>query len=414
MAVYVVTGKLGGGKTLMSVSRIREYLLAGRKVATNLDIYPEKMLGKYMKNTKLFRLPDIPDIQSLKALPLGYEGDKIDESRNGLLVLDECGIFLNSRNWKDPERAPVNAFFKLLRKLRWDAILIIQDIENLDSDARRTIAEHVVYCKRTDRMNVPLIGPLVKLAWGDRLPLPKIHVGTVRYGTQANAAKVDTWVCRGTGIFDCYETEQLIAETGDFNDYYGLTTMLPSWYTHGRYTNKWSDFKDAVKNLKVKSWHFFCVGALMAATAVNALVTFEPELPKKGMFTCNEVYKSLYGSCDADPIAPYEYYYPKPEKEKKENTEETGLPSYGNLFASKQQQKVKDDTIYIAGWHLTTKGIQMNFADSQGDTYYPMSYKVRKLGDCVAEVEIEGKRQRITCMPDEMANPNLIDNTTSG
>lgn len=396
MPVYVVTGKLGGGKTLMSVAKIKEYLSQGRKVATNLDLHLDKMFSPFVKKTEVYRLPDIPDIDSLKGLPLGYEGDKLDESKNGLLVLDECGIFFDSRGWNDKSRKPINAHFKLLRKLRWDAILIIQDIDNLDSDARRTIAEHVVYCKRTDRINVPLVGPLFKLAWGDRLPMPKVHIGTVRYGAESSAAKVDTWTAFGTSLYDCYETEQLISKTGDFNDYYGLTTMLPPYYTHGRYTSKFEVFKNGIKNFAFKGYHFFLIGAFAAAFAVNALVTFEPEMPQKGLFTCNDAYKKIYGSCSAEPVISKEYYE---QNSQKDETEEVQKKQ-----PIKQEQKQETTSvIYIAGWHLTTKGIQMNFADSTGEPYYPMSYKVKNLGECVADVVIDGVRQRITCMPDELA-----------
>ncbi|EBN6690252.1 zonular occludens toxin, partial [Salmonella enterica] len=34
MPVYFVTGKLGSGKTLVAVGKIRDYLVAGRRVAT--------------------------------------------------------------------------------------------------------------------------------------------------------------------------------------------------------------------------------------------------------------------------------------------------------------------------------------------------------------------------------------------
>ncbi|MFK4136821.1 zonular occludens toxin domain-containing protein, partial [Pseudomonas luteola] len=37
MAVYFVTGKLGSGKSLVAVGKIRDYMIAGRRVATNLD-----------------------------------------------------------------------------------------------------------------------------------------------------------------------------------------------------------------------------------------------------------------------------------------------------------------------------------------------------------------------------------------
>ncbi len=38
MAVYVITGKLGGGKSIASVSKVRDYLNEDRIVATNIDL----------------------------------------------------------------------------------------------------------------------------------------------------------------------------------------------------------------------------------------------------------------------------------------------------------------------------------------------------------------------------------------
>ena len=381
----------------MSVSRIQQYLLEGRKVATNLDIFPEHMLGKDKKHTELFRIPDIPTIEALQALPLGYEGDTIDERKNGLLVLDECGIFFDSRNWNDPRRKPINAHFKLLRKLRWDAILIIQDIDNLDSDARRTIAEHVVYCRRMDRMKIPIISALFKLFTTYDLPLPQLHLGIVKYGADYNSMIVDRWQYYGKRLYNAYNTEQLFSETVNYSNVDGLAQILPSYYTHGRYTTKWERVKHAVKHYKVKSFHFFSVGALIATFAVNALVTFEPQTPKKGMFSCNDAYKELFGSCKNKPIAPYEYYYAKPDQ----NEVPEGETSPDVPTTPKQQQD--QPMIYMAGWQITNKGVQLTFVDAAGTPYYPLNYKVRELGNCVARVDIEGVSMRLTCMPDEMA-----------
>lgn len=393
MAVWVVTGKLGGGKSLMSVSRIHKYLSEGRKVATNLNIYPEHMLGINKKNTQLYRLPDIPQVQDFEALPLGYEGDKIDESRNGLLVLDETGIFLNSRNWNAPGRKEVNAHFKLLRKLRWDAIFIIQDIENLDSDARRTIAEHVVYCRRMDRMAIPFISPIFKLITGYHLPLPQLHIGIVKYGTEHNSMKVDQWNYYGSGLYQAYDTEQLFSETVNYGGIDALTTILPTYYTHGRYITKMQRFKNAINNLKITGLRCFLGGALLSAFAVNALVSVEAEIPKKGVFTCNDAYKQLFGSCSAKPVAPYEYYYPKPPEP------EAQTPDAETVTTQEQKQQI----IYIAGWQLTNKGWQVNFVDETGAPYYPLNYRVREMGQCVARIQIEGITQRLTCMPNEIA-----------
>ncbi|EAO5207872.1 hypothetical protein E8L51_23260, partial [Salmonella enterica] len=91
MAVHVVTGKLGSGKTLVSVSKIQERLAKGCPVATNLDLklHNMPMVGRYAKKTRVIRVPDKPSLNDLLAIGIG--NTSYDESRNGLLVLDECG-----------------------------------------------------------------------------------------------------------------------------------------------------------------------------------------------------------------------------------------------------------------------------------------------------------------------------------
>lgn len=62
MAVWVVTGKLGGGKTLGTLSRIQSYLNQGRAVATNIDVFPEKLINPDAKRSVLYRMPDKPTV----------------------------------------------------------------------------------------------------------------------------------------------------------------------------------------------------------------------------------------------------------------------------------------------------------------------------------------------------------------
>lgn len=99
MAVYFITGKLGAGKTLLTVSKIKEYLGKGRKVATNLDINLDEMFPSESKST-FTRLPDKPRGSDLVELGFGYgdEHSDYDESQFGLIVLDEVGVWLNSRD----------------------------------------------------------------------------------------------------------------------------------------------------------------------------------------------------------------------------------------------------------------------------------------------------------------------------
>lgn len=229
MAVHFITGKLGSGKSLVAVGKIRDYLRRGAKVATNLDIRLNKMFGDDAKKACLYRLPDKPTIQDLETIGLG--NTTYDESKNGLLVLDECGTWFNSRTWADKERQLVINWFLHARKKGWDIIFIIQNIAVVDKQAKLTLAEHVVYCRRLDKMSIPFVGTIWKIFTGEPLRLPKLHVASVRYGDLPTSLIVDRWWYFGLDLYDCYDTKQA------FSDYYEHNTyqVLPPWYSHGRY-----------------------------------------------------------------------------------------------------------------------------------------------------------------------------------
>lgn len=227
MAVYVVTGKLGSGKTLVSVGKIKDKLVRGCKVATNLDIKLDKLIGPTKKQTRFYRIPDKPQLADLEAIGTGT--DSYDESKNGLLVLDECGTWFNSRSWADKERQAVINWFLHARKLGWDIIFLIQDLSIIDKQARVALAEHVVYCRRMDRLTLPFIGALWSMFAGGKFPMPKVHLGIVKYGDSQSAIVVERWTYTGRSLYSSYDTKQ------SFSDHYphGTYSVLPPWYTHG-------------------------------------------------------------------------------------------------------------------------------------------------------------------------------------
>lgn len=232
MSVYIFTGKLGGGKTLCAVGRIQEKLNAGCRIATNLDLNLVNLIGRNAKNLDVVRLPDRPKIHDMETI--GYGNTTYDESANGLLVLDECGTWFNSRNWNDKDRKPVNDWFLHARKYGWDVILIIQDIKLLDSQARNALAEHTAFCRRLDRVRVPLIGGIYKSLTGCQLTGPRLHVAKVVYGTSVDDLLADRHVYRGTGLYTSYNTKQLFLDAYEHGPY----SMLTPWHTHGRYAVK--------------------------------------------------------------------------------------------------------------------------------------------------------------------------------
>lgn len=236
MAVYFVTGKLGAGKSLTAVGRIRDAFERGAPVATNLDINLRFMLGRNKKKTRLYRVPDKPNLYDLQTI--GKGNDSYDEKKNGLLVLDECGTWFNSRTWNDKSRQDVINWFLHARKLGWDIIFIVQDISIVDKQARLALAEHTVFCRRLDRMQIPIISALIRiLSFGQlRIPLPKLHLGIVKYGDNVNSLTVDKWYLWGNDLYSSYDTKQAFSDNYEHSTY----TVLPSWYTHGRYTVKYT------------------------------------------------------------------------------------------------------------------------------------------------------------------------------
>ena len=208
MAVYIVTGKLGSGKTLCTVGKIRDYLEQGRRVATNLDLNLVNMLSETSKQSVL-RLPDKPRVEDMQALGDGCE--ESNESKYGLIVLDELGTWFNSRNWRDKERLSLIDWFLHARKHHWDIFFIVQSIDSLDGQLVNSLCEHLVVCKRTDRLSVPIIGSFIRSIGFDKV-FPKVHVAKVYYGSTESSMAVDRWWYRGKDLYNCYDTDQKFSD----------------------------------------------------------------------------------------------------------------------------------------------------------------------------------------------------------
>jgi hypothetical protein len=227
MAVYIVTGKLGAGKTLLCVMRILDYLKQRRRVAVNVDVFMNKLCQRNNKYSRLVRLPDLPTADDLIGLGVGC--DVYDEEKFGGIFLDEAGVWLNSRDWNSGGRTDLLKFFLFLRKRRWDLWLCVQNVNVIDKQIRESIAEHVVYINRWDRIKLPFpIGPALRLLSLGMFKgrLPKMHQAIVKYGAKYNSPKVDDWFYRGEQFYSFYDTTQEYDKGYDKGPY----SMLPPGY----------------------------------------------------------------------------------------------------------------------------------------------------------------------------------------
>lgn len=224
MADYVVHGKKGNGKSLVCVGRMRDALMAGRPVATNLDLYLEHMLPAWRRDVMVYRLPDRPTAEDLHVIGLGSKD--VDESTYGEVVLDECATMLNARTFNDKSRAPFLDWFVHSRKLGWNSHFICQNPVQIDKQVRESLVELSASCKRMDRLRIPFLGALTNTLFGFEIRPPKVHVATVRYGSGNDALVSDRWVYTGTDLYKAYNTRQVFRE--DYED--GIYCLLSPWH----------------------------------------------------------------------------------------------------------------------------------------------------------------------------------------
>lgn len=219
MADYLVTGKKGNGKSLVVVGRIRDALLKGCPVATNLDLKLENLLPHDRREVRAFRLPDRPTRADLDALGEGnptLRTVNYDEGQNGLIVLDELATWLNARTFADKERQGLLDWLVHSRKLGWDTYLIAQNPNQIDKQVREALCEYHVICRRMDRLKVPVIG----------LKLPKVHVAFVKFGMERDSITAEKWWYKGRHLYAGYDTTQRFSASYP----HGLYSYLPPWH----------------------------------------------------------------------------------------------------------------------------------------------------------------------------------------
>ena len=269
MAVYIVTGKLGAGKTLLCIIKILEYLKQGRRVAVNVDVFMNKLCKRGNKHSRVVRLPDLPTSDDLLGLGVGYE--TYNEEMFGGIFLDEAGVWLNSRDWNQGGRTDLLKFFLFLRKRRWDLWLCVQNVGVIDKQVRESIAEHVVYINRWDKLKVPFpfghLGRLLSFGfWKGRLP--KMHQAIVRYGAKYNSLKVDDWYYRGEEFYSYYDTTQEYNKDYDKGSY----SMLPPGYWYRSLPSASRNLRFYMRTTKIFFRRFRIINAFFLGGACAAVL----------------------------------------------------------------------------------------------------------------------------------------------
>jgi hypothetical protein len=252
MAVYAIMGKLGSGKGKAAIFKLRESLRAGKRVATNCDVFMEH-LGDKRSRLPVIRCPDKPtatdlymlgsgnpfikfdvDVRQEKTGLKGYPPTTMeilpgfDESYNGALLLDECASWLNTRTFAEKGRADLLEWMIHARKYGWDVYFIMQNISQIDKQLRDSLFEYVVRLTRLDRMRIPMVSDVLSGLTAGALSgnLPRLHIGVVRLGTSPDSLVADRWVFRGDDLQKLYNTTQVFSD----NYPHGTHSLLSCWH----------------------------------------------------------------------------------------------------------------------------------------------------------------------------------------
>lgn len=240
MPVHVVTGKLGTGKGKYCVWKMQEALRAGKRVATNFDLKLEHLLPADSKMVAC-RVPDKPTAEDLDAVGHGNPDDSYNEEKNGVLVLDELGSWLNARSFGGPERAALIDWLIHARKKGWDVYLIVQNLEMIDKQVRTGLAEYVIKCMRADRIKLPVVGALL----GKAGRLPKFHIANTSMADVPGLVIDRDWF-KGSDLHAGYDTLQIFRtwnrnpadEKFKEETYLGPYSYLSAWHVKGRHEVK--------------------------------------------------------------------------------------------------------------------------------------------------------------------------------
>lgn len=162
MAIELYTGFVGSGKSFHAVRRgtqLADAPFGNREVIANFPIKSKPKKLNFLRKKKKYNNPrwtftENDDLTPEFLVNYSYDWQKkynredVPEGQF-LLIIDECGILFNSRDWnvKGDIRKEWIKFFTQSRKLGFDVILIVQDQRMLDRQIR-SLAEFEVQHKK--------------------------------------------------------------------------------------------------------------------------------------------------------------------------------------------------------------------------------------------------------------------------
>lgn len=151
--IELYTGTPGSGKSLHCAKEIYTRISRGKTVIANFDI--NLTIFKNTKRRGNFVYIDNSELSADKLMEYAVKNHKrntnchIAEGQT-LLVIDECQILFNSRDWQAKDRMAWATFFTQHRKYGYNIILITQFDRLIDRQIRSLVEYQVIHRKASN------------------------------------------------------------------------------------------------------------------------------------------------------------------------------------------------------------------------------------------------------------------------
>lgn len=158
--IYLYSGTPGSGKSMHATKDILDYMKRGRPVIANymLNFREWKKLDR-----KLFMYVDNSELTPQYLTQYSIDNLKRGRENQCLVVIDECAIMLNCRDFSRKDRAAWITFFQQHRKLGYNIILVCQFDRMLDRQIRAFVEYEVIHRKLNNAGGVGLVLSLLHI-----------------------------------------------------------------------------------------------------------------------------------------------------------------------------------------------------------------------------------------------------------
>lgn len=206
MTIYLYSGTPGSGKSYHATDDMRLSLIRGRKpIVCNYDIRHD--FNNY-ENLYHYKPNDVLDPDWLVKFAEDWWKSHPFKEDSIILVIDECQLLFNSREWQNPRRMAWLQFFSQHRHYGYKVIFIAQSDKMIDRQFRALLEYDVIHRKLA---NFGLAGKILSL-----VALGRVFTAITKYYGASERVGVNFFVVRKrtTRLYNSYSTFKRLGDGG--------------------------------------------------------------------------------------------------------------------------------------------------------------------------------------------------------